>query len=83
MKKELWCKFIRINPDSENCDSFVEIGKIQNHIIESTKKSLTDYLSKNLLQLEFKSNHSIKSKRLKWIVKKILPEYKKWVIINM
>ena len=28
---------IRINPDKENFDFFVEIGKIQNHIVESTK----------------------------------------------
>ena len=32
-------------------------------------------LSKRLLGLEFKSNHSIKSKCLKWIVKIILPNY--------
>ena len=31
---ELECMFIRINPDAENCDTFVEIGKIQNHITE-------------------------------------------------
>ena len=43
---------------------------------ELTKKSLIDDLSKRLLGLEFKSNHSIKSKCLKWIVKKILPDYK-------
>ena len=36
IKKELGCKFIRINPDAENYDIFVEIGKIQNYIIEST-----------------------------------------------
>ena len=40
---------------------------------ESTKKSLIDDLSKRLLELQFKSSHSIKSKRLKWIVQKILP----------
>ena len=40
---------------------------------ESTKKLLIDDLSKKLLELEFKSNESIKSKCLKWIVKKILP----------
>ena len=34
---------------------------------------MTDDLSKRLLGLEFKSDHSIKSKCLKWIVKKILP----------
>ena len=28
---------IRINPDKENFDIFVEIGKIQNYIVESTK----------------------------------------------
>ena len=40
---------------------------------KSTKKSLIDGLSKRSLELEFKSNHSIKSKCLKWIFKKILP----------
>ena len=44
---------------------------------KSTKKSLIDDLSKQLLRLEFKSNNSIKSKCLKWIVKRILPEYKR------
>ena len=77
IKKELGCKFIRINPDAENYDVFLEIGKIQNHIIKSTKKSPIDDLSKRLLELEFKSNHSIKSKYLKWIVKNILPNKKK------
>ena len=54
------------------------------HIIESTKKqtkvstkiSLIDDLSKRFLELEFKSNCSIKLKCLKWIVKNILPNYK-------
>ena len=45
------------------------INQIYTHIIESTKvstkKSLIDDLSKGLLELEFKSNYSIKSKRLK------------------
>ena len=50
---------------------------MQNQVIESTKKSLIDDLSKRLLELEFKSNHSIKSKYLKWIVKNTLPNYKK------
>ena len=31
---ELECKFIRINPDAENLDTLVEIGKKQNHITE-------------------------------------------------
>ena len=62
--------FIRINPDEENFNIFKEINKIHRHIKKSTKKSLIDDLSKRLLELEFKSNHSIKSKCLKWIVEK-------------
>ena len=40
---------------------------------KSTKTSLIDNFSKRLLELEFKTNHAIKSKCLKWTVKKILP----------
>ena len=65
--------FIRINPDEESFNIFKEINKIHRHIKKSTKKSLIDDLSKRLLELEFKSNHSIKSKCFKWIVQKILP----------
>ena len=73
MEKELGCKFIRINPDTENYDVSTEISKIHNFIIESTKKSLTNNISKRLLELEFKSDHLIKSKALKYVVNKILP----------
>ena len=38
LKKELRCKFIRINSARENFSIFVEIGKIQNYIVKSTKK---------------------------------------------
>ena len=76
LEKELDCVFIRINPDEENFNIFKEINKIHRHIKKSTKKSLIDDLSKRLLELEFKSNHSIKLKCLKWIVKKILRDYK-------
>ena len=68
--------FIRINPDEKKFNIFKEINKIHRHIKKLTKKSLIDDLSKRLLELEFNSNHSIKSKRLKWIVKKVLPDYK-------
>ena len=76
--------FIRINPDKPGFDDYEEFGKVNSYIAESikkqteksTKKSLIDNLSKRLLELEFKSNLSIKSKCLKWIVKKILPDYK-------
>ena len=39
IKKELGCEFIRINPDKNDFDIDVEIGKIHNHFIKSTKKS--------------------------------------------
>ena len=60
------------------------MNQIYMHIIKWTKKqiekltknSLINHLSKRLLGLEFKSNHSIKFKCIKWIVKKILPDYK-------
>ena len=73
LEKELNYVFIRINPDEKNFNIFKEINKIHRHIKKSTKKSLIDDLSKRLLELEFKSNHSIKSKCLKLIVKKLLP----------
>ena len=76
---------IRTNPDAADFDMNRLINQIYKHIIKSTKKqtkvstkkSLIDDLSKRLLELEFKSNHSIKSKCLKWVVKNILPNYKK------
>ena len=39
IKKELECKFIRINPDGENYDIFVEIGKIKDYIVQSKKEA--------------------------------------------
>ena len=78
--KELGCKFIRINPDKESFNVFKAINEIFRHIKESnkksteisTKKSLVDELSNKLLRLEFKSDNSIKTKCLKYVVKKIL-----------
>ena len=60
------------------------MNQIYTHIIKSTKKrakvstkkSLIHDLSKRLLELEFKSNHSTKSKLLKWVAKNILPNHK-------
>ena len=62
---------IRTNPDAADFDMNRLIKQTYTHIVKSTKKSLTDAFSKRLLELEFKSNHSIKSKCLKWIVKNI------------
>ena len=78
LEEELNCVIIRINPDEIDYNIFREINKIQRHINKSTKNWLIDDLSERLLKLEFKWNHSIKSKCLKWIVKNILPNYKKW-----
>ena len=75
-KKKLNCVFIRINLDEKKFNIHREINKIHRHIKKSTKNVLINDLSKKLLELEFKSNHSIKSKCLKWIVKKVLPNYK-------
>ena len=69
--------FIRTNPDGADFDMNKLINQIYMQIIKSTKKSLIDDLSKRLLELEFKSNHSIKSKCLKWIAKNVLPSCKK------
>ena len=76
IERELTCVFIRINPDEKDFNIFREKNKIHRHIDKMTKKSLIDGISKRLLELEFKSNHSIKAKCLKWIVRKILPDHK-------
>ena len=72
--------FIRINPDKSGFDNYEEFGRVSSYIAKSikkqteelTKKSLIGCLSKRLLEFEFKSNHSMKSKCLKWVAKKIL-----------
>ena len=77
LEKELACVFIRINPDAADFNIFKEINKIHRHINKLTKQqakeSIIDNLSQRLQEIEFVKNHSIKSKSLKWVVKKILP----------
>ena len=73
LEKELDSVFISTNPDEKKFNIFEEIKKIHRHIKKSTKKSLINDLSKRLLKLAFKSNHSTKSNCLKWTVEKILP----------
>ena len=77
LEKELHCEFIRINPDEKDFNIFRTINEIYRHIKKSikklTKESSIDKLSKRLLGLEFKKDNSIKSKALKYTVKKILP----------
>ena len=57
IEKETGFKIIRTNPDREDFDDFVEVGRIQNYIIESTKKitknSAVDDVKK-LLKVAFK-----------------------------
>ena len=77
LERELNCVFIRINPDAIDFNIFKEINKIHRHINkltkQQTKESIIDNLSQRLQEIEFVKNHSIKSKSLKWVVKKILP----------
>ena len=76
---------IRTNPDDADFDMNKLINQTYMQILKSTKKqtkvstkkSLIEDISKRLLGLEFKSNHSVKSQCLKWIVKNILPNYQK------
>ena len=59
IEQELGCVFIRINHDEESFNIFKPINEIHRHIKESTKKSLIDKISKRLLELKLKSDHSI------------------------
>ena len=72
IEEKIGCKIVRVNPDIPDFNINRVINLVFMHIKQSTKTSLIEDLSKRLL--EFKSNHSIKSKSLKWIVKKILPK---------
>ena len=45
-------------------------------IKEQTKKSLMGKIARRLLELDFESNNSIKTKCLRYIVKKYFPQYK-------
>ena len=73
IKEHLDCNFIRINPDEKDFDVYVKMGKIYYHINISPKKSLINSIARRLSELEFKSNHLIKSDCLNYVVKKILP----------
>ena len=43
--------------------------------MKKRKESLIDNISRRLMELKFEKHNSIKSKCVKWIVKKILPDY--------
>ena len=65
MIKKNGSKITRNNPDATDFNIYTLINQIRMHIKQSAKKSLSDNLLKSHLGLEFKSNHSIKSKCLK------------------
>ena len=65
--------FIRINAEEENFNIFKAINEIHRLIKKSAKNFLIDKISKRLVELEFTSNHSITTKSLKRVVKKVLP----------
>ena len=82
LERELNCVFIRINPDEKDFNIFKPISEIYRHIKKSSKKSLIDKISKRLLELEFKSNHTIITKefktdnqKLKNNVQKLYPKF--------
>ena len=71
IEQELSCRIIRANSDKKDFNIYRLINQVRFHMEQLTKISLTDDLSKRLLGLKFKSNHSINSKSLKWIIKKV------------
>ena len=70
-EKEVNCKFVRINPAKENFD----VGKIQNFSVKSTRKNVIHNISNKFINIKFKSNNNIKTKCLKYIVKKYYLNY--------
>ena len=75
IEKELGCKFISTDPDKEDFDIFRTINEIFRQIKQSTKKVPRSKILARLLVIEFKSDNIIKSKAIKYICEKILPDY--------
>ena len=79
IEQELGCEFIRIVLNKEDFDIFNAINEIFRYIKqsfnESTKTTLINRISMRLLRLEFKLDNTIKSKAIKYSVKKIIPHY--------
>ena len=55
---------------------FKTANEIFRHIEQLTEKALITKVSIRLLVLELKSDSMVKSKSIKFIVKKLLPDYK-------
>ena len=76
MEQELGCKFIRIYPDKDDFDIFRANNEIFKHIKQSIRKTLINKILRRLLPLDFKSDNITILKAIKFIVEKILPDYK-------
>ena len=50
IKERLKCEFIRINPDKENFDEYIEFGKINTYIRKSTKKKQKNKKTKKSIE---------------------------------
>ena len=74
--QRLDCEFIWIDLDKEDFDSFRAINEIFRHIKQLTTNTLINKISRRLLGLDFKPENIIRSKVMKFIVTKILPDYK-------
>ena len=74
IEQKLGCMFITNDPSKEIFDVFEAINEIFSHIKQSsnqlTKKTLIYKVSMRLIGLNFKSNNTIKSNAIKYIVKK-------------
>ena len=64
IEQGLGSEFIRIDP-----------GKGELNTNQLNRKALLAKISMKILKLEFKLDNTIKSKDIKYIVKKILPQY--------
>ena len=53
------CEFIRINPDKEGFDIFLELANIENHIADSIKKT-NNIFTKKLAKIIFRLKNLLK-----------------------
>ena len=65
IKKKLGWKFIRINPDAENYDIFVEIGKINDYIAQWNKEGEIKEIKEKLEKEKEAEIKEIKEKEAK------------------
>ena len=59
IKQKLQCEFIRIIPDKEGFDIFLELANIENHIADSIKKT-NNIFTKKLAKIIFRLKNLLK-----------------------